>query len=282
MDWTWIILIVQLIFLEGILSIDNAAVLGAMVMPLSATQPIPWPTWLHRIGRHLDPILGHQRMAALKVGLLGAYLGRGLMLFMAHFLLENMWLQLIGGGYLIYLAMEYLADSHDADEADGGKNLRVAQRGFWGVVLAVELADLAFSLDNVVAAVALSKEIWVVLIGVGLGILTMRFAAGIFSKLIEREPILESVAYVIVLTIGLRLFAEHFAGLEIHAMTQFGISIGTIVLGVVYARWQPLHRLLIPIFRVIQKLMAAILNMGQIFIVRPTALAFSFITSLWR
>ncbi len=282
MEWTWIILILQLIFLEGILSIDNAAVLGAMVTPLSATEPIPWPRWLTRVGHRLDPLLGHQRMAALKVGLLGAYLGRGLMLFTAHFLLENMWLQLIGGGYLIYLALEFLAKPQDGDDSGSDRNLRVAQRGFWGVVLAVELADLAFSLDNVVAAVALSKEIWVVLIGVGLGILTMRFAAGIFSKLIEREPILESVAYVIVLTIGLRLFTEHFTGIELHPMTQFGISIGTIVLGVIYARWSPLNWALRPIFRGVRKAMAGILDLGHHLLVRPTEMAFSIVASLGR
>ena len=282
MAWTWIVLIVQLIFLEGILSIDNAAVLGAMVTPLPNNVPVPWPGWLKKNGVHLDPILGHQRMAALKVGLLGAYMGRASMLLIASYLTENMWLQLLGGGYLIYLAMEFLASSHDDEGANEAEALRMGQRGFWGVVLMVELADLAFSLDNVVAAVALSKEMWVVLLGVGLGILTMRFAAGIFSQMIEREPILESVAYVIVLTIGLRLFAEHFFGLEIHAMTQFGMSVGTIALGVIYAHWSPLHRLVHPLFRLIQQLMAGILAAGHVILGRPLGLVFNAIASLWR
>ncbi len=62
------------------------------------------------------------------------------------------------------------------------------KRSFWIVVLNVELADLAFSLDNVVAAVSLSDKLWVVMIGVALGIVTMRFAAGIFTWMIKREP----------------------------------------------------------------------------------------------
>ena len=45
-----ILLIVQLVYLEGILSIDNAAVLGAMVAHLPEHKPIPWPAWLAAIG----------------------------------------------------------------------------------------------------------------------------------------------------------------------------------------------------------------------------------------
>ena len=73
LDLTILAIIIQLIFLEGVLSIDNAAVLGTMVTPLSSTLPIPWPRVLRPLGKVLDPLLGKQRMAALKVGLLGAY-----------------------------------------------------------------------------------------------------------------------------------------------------------------------------------------------------------------
>ena len=46
MDWSIIVIIVQLIFLEMILSIDNAAVMGAMVSHLSDHEPITWPKGL--------------------------------------------------------------------------------------------------------------------------------------------------------------------------------------------------------------------------------------------
>src|SRR6185369_8879834 len=101
--WPVIAIVLQLIFLEGILSIDNAAVLGALVSPLPNNVRIPWPKALKKFGAFLHPMLGNQRAAALRVGLLGAYLGRGLMLLMASFLIHNSWLRLVGAAYLIRL-----------------------------------------------------------------------------------------------------------------------------------------------------------------------------------
>jgi tellurite resistance protein TerC len=92
--WPVFIIVIQLIFLEGVLSIDNAAVIGALVTPLPEDKAIEWPRRLHRLGNWLHPVLGNQRMAALRVGLLGAYLGRGAMLFMTSFLINNSWIKL--------------------------------------------------------------------------------------------------------------------------------------------------------------------------------------------
>src|SRR5436309_1409220 len=86
MDIAIITIIVQLIFLECILSIDNAAVMGAMVANLPSEQPTPWPKSLRPLLGWADRFLGAQRDAALKVGLFGAYV---LILFIgAKFLLE--------------------------------------------------------------------------------------------------------------------------------------------------------------------------------------------------
>ena len=97
--WPVVIIILQLIFLEGILSIDNAAVIGALVSPLPDDERVVWPAPLQRFGDWLHPLLGNQRMAALRVGLLGAYTGRGLMLFLTSFLIHNSWIKLLGAAY---------------------------------------------------------------------------------------------------------------------------------------------------------------------------------------
>jgi tellurite resistance protein TerC len=183
MDWTIPLIILQLIILEGLLSIDNAAVLGAMVIHLPDDKPIHWHAKLKWLGEKLHPILGNQRMAALRVGLLGAYVGRGLMLVLASLVVNNPWLKIIGAAYLIRLAFENLGM---AEESSADSEIRtVKATSFWGVVVSVELADLVFSLDNVVAAVSLSDKLWVVMVGVALGILFMRFAAGLFSRAVE-------------------------------------------------------------------------------------------------
>ena len=105
-----LIIILQLIFLEGILSIDTAAVIGAFVAPLPDDQHVVWPKPFQRIGEWLHPILGTQRMAALRVGLLGAYVGRGLMLFLTSFLIHNSWIKILGAAYLIHLAFDSFED----------------------------------------------------------------------------------------------------------------------------------------------------------------------------
>jgi tellurite resistance protein TerC len=232
--WPLILIVLQLIFLEGILSIDNAAVIGALVTPLPNDQEIPWPGRLKKLGTILHPILGYQRMAALRVGLLGAYVGRGAMLFLTSFLIHNSWIKLIGAVYLIHLAFDSLEDMSGVGDEEGGVS-PIKVRSFWSTVLTVEIMDLIFSIDNVVAAVSLSDKIWVVMLGVGIGILTMRYAAGIFSYAVEREPILKQAAYILVFNIGVELILDQVWHIELSDLLRFGISMATIALSLAYA-----------------------------------------------
>jgi tellurite resistance protein TerC len=239
-DLNFFYIIIQVIFLEGILSIDNAAVLGAMVSVLPKKEMVPWPGPLKFLGPPVHRLLGGQRAAALKVGLLGAYLGRGLMLVMASFVIHNHFLKILGAAYLIKLAFENLGEPEPGEECQA-QTRRVEGKGFWSVVIAVELADLAFSLDNVVAVVALSDNLWIVLFGVFIGIVTMRFAAGLFTLMIAKEPMLKPAAYIVVFNIGAELILHEFWGIEINSTLKFVISSGTLLLAFVYARIKALH-----------------------------------------
>lgn len=242
-SWPVIAIILQLIFLEGILSIDNAAVLGALVSPLPNDKEIPWPPWLKKAGKSIEPILGYQRMAALRVGLLGAYVGRGIMLFLASLLVNHSWIRLIGAAYLIRLAFNELGDLA-SDEETREEQHKAFHLSFWGIVLTVEIMDLIFSIDNVVAAVSLSNLLWVIWLGVGIGILAMRFAAGIFSYAVAREPVLKQAAYLLILNIGIQLIIEGIWGIEIADLTRFAISAGIIILCLAYVRISFLQRFL--------------------------------------
>jgi tellurite resistance protein TerC len=245
-DMSFVYVIIQVIFLEGILSIDNAAVLGAMVSVLPKDKMVPWPRPLKFLGPPVHRFLGGERSAALKVGLLGAYLGRGLMLVIANFVIHNPYLKILGAAYLIKLAFENLGEP-EAGEEGQTQAKRVEGKGFWGVVLAVELADLAFSLDNVVAVVALSDNLYIVMFGVAIGIITMRFAAGLFTLMILKEPILKPAAYIVVFNIGAELLLDEFAHIQFGSALKFMISAGTLILAVIYARIKPLQ-VLQPVF----------------------------------
>jgi tellurite resistance protein TerC len=240
-DISILTIIVQLIFIECILSIDNAAVMGAMVAHLPHDRPTPWPDRLSDSMGWADRLLGSQRDAALKVGLFGAYAGRVLMLALASIIVEMGWVQILGALYLLYLGISHffeLLRKEGAQEDDQSAGHRAAHKGkgFWSIVLALNLADMAFSLDNVVAAVALSDRFWVVALGVGIGIVIIRFGATLFARLIDWEPALEHAAYLLLIAIGGELLVEQWLRVEIGDLTKFAISMSILALTVVVAR----------------------------------------------
>jgi len=169
------------------------------------------------------------------------------MLGLATIIIKLEWVQILGAAYLFYLAIDHFADSyqqseHAATPTDDKLPLR-AKRDFWQVVLALNLADMAFSLDNVVAAIALSEILWVVIVGVAIGILIIRFAASLFTRLITWEPAMEHAAYLLLLAIGGELLLDKLAGVAIGELTQFSISVGILLLTIIFTRvrlFQPL------------------------------------------
>lgn len=241
-DFAFVTVILLVIYLEGILSIDNAAVLGALVSGLPQDERVPWPRLLRFLAQPVHKLFGGQRSAALKVGILGAYVGQAMMLLLANFIIQNPWLKLLGGLYLIKLALENLGEPEPGEQVQVD-SVRTSHRGFWRVVLAVEVTDLAFSLDNVVAIVALSRDIRVIMFGVAVAIVLLRFAAGIFTRLISIEPILKTAAYIVVLNIGIELWLDELFSVHIENIHAFAISLSTLIIAVAYARVPALKKL---------------------------------------
>jgi YkoY family integral membrane protein len=185
-----------LVLLEGLLSADNALVLAVMV-------------------RHLPK---KQQRRVLFWGIWGAVGFRVLALLLASALLHFWICKVFGGGYLLYLALSHFyrrryssTPSGDDQTASPGGWLR----SFWGTVTAITVADIAFSIDSIVAAVGMAEGFpghfgeWakfsIVLTGGVLGIVTMRFVVRYFLILLERFPGLEEGAYYLVAWIGLKL-----------------------------------------------------------------------------
>lgn len=195
-----LLIILNLIVIESLLSVDNAAVLATMVMDLPKDQ----------------------RGKALKYGIIGAYIFRGICLLIASWLVKIWWLKPLGGIYLIYLAISYFVkDKNSADEdqtIDKNKNWiyrsTVGMIGvFWATVSLVEVMDLAFSIDNVFAAVAFTDHIGLIYIGVFIGILAMRFVAQAFVRLMEKFEFLETAAFIVIGVLGIKLTASVFVHL---------------------------------------------------------------------
>lgn len=185
--------ILVLVLLESILSADNALVIAALVKDLK-------PVELQR--------------KATKIGIWFAYIARFIVIFIAGSLLSYPVVRWGAALYLVYVGLAGLmakADEHDELD-DGGFPARIAKKlgltPFWQVVVAVELADIAFSVDSIAAALAFSNKLAVIFIGGCLGILAMRFVANWFLTLIHRYPVLEKTAFLIVFIIGVKLFAH--------------------------------------------------------------------------
>lgn len=192
-DWeNSLVIVLNLILIESLLSVDNAAVIATMVLDLPPEQ----------------------RQRALRYGIIGAYVFRGICLVFAAWLIQIWWLKPLGGLYLIYLAVDYFRRKATPQTEDDLLNkketwyykLTVGLFGsFWATVIAVEMVDLAFSLDNVFAAVAFTDNIYLICTGVFIGILAMRFVAQWFVKLLEKYPFLETSAFLVIGVLGLKL-----------------------------------------------------------------------------
>lgn len=243
-EWSDAVIVGMLVLLEGVLSIDNALVLGILA-------------------KRLPP---HLRPRALSYGLIGAFVFRVIAIATASFLLRWTFVKLLGGGYLIFIAVKHLffetreehperieldAAGHPVliDVTTGGEltpaqeDIEIRERvpigaslvtgeqaggaaagipspptkgrrypSFWATVAVIELTDVAFAVDSILAAMALAgsrqEKLWVVIAGGVLGVVLMRFAAAIFIKLLDRFPRFEESAYLLVIVIGLKLVAD--------------------------------------------------------------------------
>ncbi|NOU99646.1 TerC family protein [Paenibacillus planticolens] len=198
-----------LVILEGLLSADNALVLAVMV-------------------KHLPK---EQQKKALFYGLLGAYIFRFVAIGVGTFLVQIAWIKVLGGAYLLWIAISNLfLKKHEEDENGEVKNKGLS---FWRTVLAVEVMDIAFSVDSVLAAFGVSEKVWVLFLGGILGVLMMRGVAQVFLKLIDKIPELEKTAFILIIVIGLKMIAGAF-GFHISHVLFFSVIIalfgGTIVL----------------------------------------------------
>ncbi|AKS37763.1 membrane protein [Anoxybacillus gonensis] len=211
LEYGWVLLV--LIGLEGILAADNAVVMAVMV-------------------KHLPE---KEQKRALFYGLAGAFILRFAALFVISYLVNIWQIQALGALYLMFIAVHHFINKNrDGSHKEGKK-----QSGFWMTVLKVELADLAFAIDSILAAVALAMTLpntnlpaiggmdggkfLVIFAGGLIGVIIMRFAANAFVKLLHKRPSLESAAFLIVGWVGVKLavytlahpslgvVSEHFA-----------------------------------------------------------------------
>lgn len=228
--------ILGLILIEGLLSVDNALAIAAMAS-------------------HLDE---KRRATAMNIGYIGAYGFRVLALLFASYIIDNHWIMFIGALYLVWLMCAHFAGQKGVAE-DEGEAVNVHHRTFAGTITMISLMDLSLSVDNVVAAIALSpNDLWPVYVGVTIGIIALRLVAGVAIKMIEKYPVLEHTAFVLVGYVGLLLLTElqfhdffHDLGPTKVKLMKFAGIILITALTLAYSEKPLMQKILNPILRVL-------------------------------
>ncbi|PLZ13130.1 TerC family protein [Fischerella thermalis] len=174
------IVLLILMFLEAVLSADNAIALAAIAQGLG------------------DKKLETQ---ALNIGLIFAYVLRITLLLTATWVQQFWQFELLGAAYLLWLVFQHFTSEEDEEHHHHGPRFN----SLWQVIPVIALTDLAFSLDSVTTAIAVSQETWLVLTGTTIGVITLRFMAGLFIRWLDEFENLEDAGYITVALVGLRL-----------------------------------------------------------------------------
>ncbi|KGL39510.1 hypothetical protein BMT55_06445 [Listeria newyorkensis] len=196
-EYVWVFLI--LIVLEGVLSADNAVVMAVIVKKLPHEQ----------------------QRKALFYGLVGAFVFRLIAMLIISYLVNFWEIQAIGAMYLLYLAIKHIWDKNKGKDKEEKEEKEAKPTSFWGTVARVELTDIAFALDSMLAAAALvvtlpalgtyeiggmnAGQFTVMFLGGLAGLIVIRFAATQVVKLLERYPTLETAAFLIVGWVGVKM-----------------------------------------------------------------------------
>ena len=210
-----------LVVIETLLSADNALVMAVIVLGLPANQ----------------------RQRALNYGMLGSFVLRILATLLAIYLMRFLWVKAAGGLYLVYLAWEHFRGHPDRADRRGPAAAKPAfgLSAFAATVTRLQAMNLAFSIDSILVAVAVSPKPWVIMAGGVIGIAALRIVVGHLLKLIEKYPSLVDAAFIIIAWVGLKLLLEwgHHAGwvpFEIPTTVSLAVIVVVFVGAYVHAR----------------------------------------------
>ncbi len=180
-DLQSLLLLPVLVALEVVLSADNAIALAAISRGLE------------------DP---KDQQTALNLGLVAAFILRVGLILTATWVTQYRWAELAGAAYLLWLVFNYFRPGNGDAEGEGSHH-RFTH--LWSAIPTLALTDLAFSLDSVTTAIAVSQETWLVLTGGAIGVIALRFMAGLFIRWLQIFTHLETAGYLAVALVGLKL-----------------------------------------------------------------------------
>lgn len=180
------VLLVILVALEAVLSADNAVALAA-------------------IARGLPD--GELQRRALNFGLVVAYVLRISLILTATWVIRYWQFELVGALYLLWLSFRYFFTPEQEDDNEEHHH-RFHFQSLLQAIPIIAVTDLAFSLDSVTTAIAISDRLWLVLTGGTIGVIALRFLAGLFIRWLQEYVHLEDAGYITVSFVGFRLLMK--------------------------------------------------------------------------
>lgn len=215
-QWHEVLLLLPvLVGLEVVLSADNAIALAAIAKGLKSKN---------------------QQKQALNLGLVFALFFRISLILVSRWVLGFKPLMAAGAAYLLWLCADHfinnssqvelpepeLLDSKSLENKSineslnnstnivSADNLFGFDRKLAGTAISIALTDLAFSLDSVAAAVAVSDKLWLVITGGIIGVVALRLSSNLFIELLNNYPRLEAAGYIAVGLVGIQLLVRVF------------------------------------------------------------------------
>lgn len=185
-------ILLVLIALEAVLSADNAVALAAIAQGLEGSK-------LQR--------------DALNIGLVIAYVLRILLILTATWVIKYWQFELMGAVYLLWLVFNYFTsknDDSDSQDEQSSPRHHLKFSSLWQAIPMIAFTDLAFSLDSVTTSIAVADETWLILVGGTIGVITLRFLAGLFIRWLDEYIHLEDAGFITVGFVGLRLLLKVF------------------------------------------------------------------------
>ena len=186
-SWSEILTLLPiLISLEILLSADNAVALASLTKSLKNSA---------------------DRTKALNIGITISLIFRILLILLSSFLLKFLFIRIFAGIYLIYLFFSNINFKNKKIDTSLNDDLSITNEkfNFLKVVALLSITDLAFSIDSITTAVAISDQYILIVIGALIGVIALRFTSEIFLRLLEYFIRLEMAGYIAILIIGVKL-----------------------------------------------------------------------------
>jgi len=186
-SWSEILTLLPiLISLEILLSADNAVALASLTKSLKNST---------------------DRTKALNIGITISLIFRILLILLSSFLLKFLFIRIFAGIYLIYLFFSNINFKNKKIDTSLNDDLSITNEkfNFLKVVALLSITDLAFSIDSITTAVAISDQYILIVIGALIGVIALRFTSEIFLRLLEYFIRLEMAGYIAILIIGVKL-----------------------------------------------------------------------------